>query len=290
MRYWDEERYSDPYKDYDWDSDGYPGELVYGDDVYLSDEYLDEVWKPVYGFPGYWVSDCERLYSALSDRFIYGTPTGRLGHVDVSLWRDGKRYHRYLHRLVAEAFIPNPHNYPLVRHLDSNPLNNRVDNLAWGTDLDNVRDCIEAGRFRYLTREDVEKANAVRRTPVVAVNLRTGVETKYISQQEASRDLDMRQGDISGVLRGESRHAHGYYFYYADRPKRIDVSAYRYSRKFAPIRATNLRTGEQWVFHGQTAAAHALGLSLASVCNVLNGKAHQAKGYTFEYEEDCYGD
>lgn len=290
MIYRDESRYEDPYKDYDWDNDGYPGELVYGDYATVSDDFLDELWKPVQDFDGYWVSDHGRLYSSISSSFIYGSPVGRCGHIDISLRKNNRRHHRYMHRLVAEAFIPNPHNYPIVRHLDDDPSNNRVDNLAWGTDLDNIRDCIEAGRFRYFTRKDIEKASSIRRTPVVAVNLRTGEKTEYIGQGEAARNLGMHQSDISGVLRGERRHAYGYYFYYADKPKQIDISTYRYSRKFAPIKATDLRTGRQWLFRGQTEAANTLGLSVASVCCVLGGKIDQVKGYTFEYEEDAYGE
>jgi hypothetical protein len=53
-----------------------------------------------------------------------------------------------VHRLVAEAFIPNPSGHPCVRHLDGNPKNNHVTNLAWGTYADN-----EADKARHGTWE-----------------------------------------------------------------------------------------------------------------------------------------
>lgn len=53
---------------------------------------------------------------------------------------EGKYVYGYLHRLVAMAYIPNPNNYPIVRHLNDNPLDNRLANLAWGTQKDNVKD------------------------------------------------------------------------------------------------------------------------------------------------------
>ena len=47
------------------------------------------------------------------------------------LTKNGKQKRYKIHRLVAEAFIPNPNNYPQVNHKDCNPLNNKVDNLEW---------------------------------------------------------------------------------------------------------------------------------------------------------------
>lgn len=55
---------------------------------------------------------------------------------------EGKYVYGYLHRLVAMAYIPNPNNYPIVRHLNDNPLDNRLANLAWGTQKDNVKDSL----------------------------------------------------------------------------------------------------------------------------------------------------
>lgn len=287
-RYRDIERCTNPYKDYDWDNDGFPGEFIYGDEYYIDECYGEERWKQVCEFPDYWVSDMGRLYSTISKSFIYGTPTGRCGHIDVSLYKNGRRYHRYLHRMVAEVFIPNPYNLPFVRHLDNDPSNNDVENLAWGTQLDNVRDCIESGRFKHFDDGARELAMQKRRTPIVAVNLKTGEEIDYISQQEAARDLNVDQASINYVLRGLRHHAGGYYFYFTNKPKRIDVASYKYSRHGAPIRAIDLYSDKEYIFKGQTEAARELGLSISSISLILSGKKYQSKGFTFEYvdEED----
>lgn len=52
-----------------------------------------------------------------------------------------------LHRAVALAFIPNPNNYPLVMHLDSNPKNNKVNNLKWGTASQNLSQAAREGKL-----------------------------------------------------------------------------------------------------------------------------------------------
>lgn len=284
----DERRYTDPYKDYDWDEDGIPGEYVYGDGEWSDPEYGDELWKRT-DIPGYWVSDYGRVYSEYRGNFIHGSPIGESGHIDFSLRNDKKRYHAYLHTLVGKEFIDNPNDGYLIRHMDDDPSNNLPWNLKWGTNYDNVHDCIDHGRAYRFSKEDIEKANAARRKSIVAVDLRTGDEIEYISQQEASRNLGLSQGAINRVLRGLSKHASGYYFYYADNPKPINISSYKYSRKRALIRAIDLQTGDEYIFRGQTEAARELGLSISSISCILSGKSYQTKGYTFEYvEEDDY--
>lgn len=62
---------------------------------------------------------------------------------------EGKYVYEYLHRLVAEAYIPNPNNLPVVMHKDDSPKNNHVSNLKWGTHKDNTWDSIIKGRNSY---------------------------------------------------------------------------------------------------------------------------------------------
>jgi len=69
------------------------------------------------------------------------------GYYFVSLKTDdGKWKSFFIHRLVAEAFIPNPKEYPVVMHLDDDPSNNQSFNLRWGTQSDNCVMCIEKKR------------------------------------------------------------------------------------------------------------------------------------------------
>ena len=74
------------------------------------------------------------------------------GYAEVALWKNSSRKMCRVHRLVAEAFIPNPNNLPQINHKDENKLNNRMDNLEWctqaynniyGTRLDRVKQTLD---------------------------------------------------------------------------------------------------------------------------------------------------
>ena len=63
----------------------------------------------------------------------------------VGLYKNNKRKQFLVHRLVAQVFIPNPENKPQINHKDGNPLNNKVLNLEWATQPENIRHAIETG-------------------------------------------------------------------------------------------------------------------------------------------------
>ena len=61
------------------------------------------------------------------------------GYLEVQLSKDGKCKTKLIHRLVAQAFIPNPNNLPQVHHIDDDRQNCNVDNLKWGTNKENLK-------------------------------------------------------------------------------------------------------------------------------------------------------
>ena len=216
-----EEWRDDPYHDYDWGNDGYPGEFVYGDLLYIDEYYMDERWKPVKGFENnYWVSDMARVWSVKSQQFLRVKPMDKHGHLGVCLHVNGRAYYRYIHRLVAEAFLPNPHNYPVVRHVDDCPRFNTADDIIWGTQRDNFYDSIRNGRAYIPSNEDREKGHEKTRTPICAINLQTGDRFEFRGQGEAERILNIPQANIWKVLNKQRRSAGGYYFEYLNRGKR----------------------------------------------------------------------
>lgn len=96
--------------------------------------------KPVKDFDGYYVSECGKIVSKKqkSPR-IMTTWLGSSGYEMLKLSKDGELYWRQVHRLVGEAFVPNPNNLPEIHHKDNNPVNNHYSNLEWITRKDNLR-------------------------------------------------------------------------------------------------------------------------------------------------------
>lgn len=92
---------------------------------------------PIPGYPDYVISDSGRVFSdKYSSRRERSTFKGKDGYLRVILSR-GKNIDgydtRYVHRLVAQAFVPNPDSLPSVIHKDHNKSNNQSSNLRWGT-------------------------------------------------------------------------------------------------------------------------------------------------------------
>lgn len=113
-----------------------------------------EIWKPVKGYEGlYEVSNLARVRSL--DRTVIAPNNyvicekhhkGKIlkqwkinGYYSVNLCVNDKRHPTSVHRIVAEAFLPNPQNYPVVNHKDEDKTNNMPDNLEWCTQKYNVR-------------------------------------------------------------------------------------------------------------------------------------------------------
>lgn len=121
---------------------------------------------PIHNYEGlYEVSDLGRIRSV--DRIVVGKdgvsyprkgrvlrpcPNKNVEYLTVGLWQDnvGKTY--YVHRLVAQAHIPNPHNLPEVNHINGVRLSNHKSNLEWVTRVGNAQHAVDTGLRVYTTK------------------------------------------------------------------------------------------------------------------------------------------
>lgn len=115
----------------------------------------NEEMRKIRGFENYGITSQGRVWSYISNIWLKPTINKKGNHrrLYVSLGRGNKRY---IHRLVAEAFLPNPDNLPEVDHIDSNGMNNNVENLRWVTHEANMKNIITQDKIKSNTGYYVE--------------------------------------------------------------------------------------------------------------------------------------
>lgn len=106
-----------------------------------------EEYKIIEGFENYEVSNLGNIRNAVS-KHVLKVKIDRYGYAQIGLYQGRKQHWKTVHRLVATAFIPNPHNKQEVNHISADPmtkLTNHVGNLEWATRQENVDDAISKG-------------------------------------------------------------------------------------------------------------------------------------------------
>lgn len=141
--------------------------------------YNDEIWKDIVGWEGlYQVSSYGRVKSfRKKEPHVLSSCIGKHGY-NVVLLHDGKgkRKNERVHRLVAQAFIPNTNNYPYINHKDENKTNNCVNNLEW---------CTAEYNSNYGTcKSRIGNSNS---RPILKYDLEGNFIREYKSMSEAER-------------------------------------------------------------------------------------------------------
>lgn len=176
------------------------------------------IWKPVKGFEDrYLVSNdgvvksldtyvnCRGGKKRLYKGRIKPTYRNNRGYVVVNLCRDNKTAYSLVHRLVAEAFVPNTYNKPQVNHIDGDPTNNCAENLEWVTDNENkAHSSVDVGGTQRPKK------------PVVVTEKSTGAVLNFDGLKEAERALNLDHGTAMRVLKGKHKYHRGYHIAYAN--------------------------------------------------------------------------
>lgn len=162
---------------------------------------MDEVWRDIIGYEGlYQVSDCGRVKSFYNGKErLLSAGKDKDGYLQVKLYKDGKMKSCYVHRLVAQAFIPNPNGLSQVNHKDEIKTNNFETNLEW---------CSCKYNTNYGTRnERMSKA-------VYQYTLDGSLVKLYPSVREAERKTGYNRGYISACCLGKVNQAYGFIWSY----------------------------------------------------------------------------
>ena len=147
-----------------------------------------------------------KIYSRYTQKILRPGVNSR-GYHSIALHANATRKSYLVHRLVAEAFIPNPENKPEVNHINGNKLDNRVENLEWVTTLENAHHAIKTGLC-------VPKRN-VRCVPVQMFSKTGEFIAEFYSISEASHQTGIILSGISEACKGNQKTSGGYIWKYA---------------------------------------------------------------------------
>ena len=183
---------------------------------------MEEIWKPVVGYEGFYeVSNIGRVRSLarivecsdgrkrkIKDRTLKGSSYSG-GYSGVTLHKDGCAKSVNIHRIVAEAFVPNPLEKEEVNHKDENPSNNHASNLEWVTHKENINYGTRTERARETTTKLQGKA-------VQQFSKDGKLVAEYESISIAYRATGAFISNIVKCARGEYKTAGGYIWKYKD--------------------------------------------------------------------------
>lgn len=158
-----------------------------------------EYARDVKGYEGlYKVTKDGKVISSINN-IVLRNSINKAGYYTVTLSNNGKTKKKFVHRLVAESFIPNPDNLPVINHKDENKLNNHVNNLEW---------CTHEYNLHYGTA--IERRMGKLCKPIICID--TG--ELFCSIEAASMKFKISRQQISLCLRGKAKTAAGFHWKY----------------------------------------------------------------------------
>ncbi len=162
-----------------------------------------EIWKPIKDFENlYEVSNFGRVKSlnyrhTEKERILKPSKSNNDGYLQVCLTKDKKTYCKRIHRLVAEAFIPNPNNYREVNHKNENKTDNRIENIEW---------CDRTYNINYGDRNSKMINNRKGKTApkeIIQYTKEGIIINKWNSISDINKQLGYSTGNISACCSGK---------------------------------------------------------------------------------------
>ena len=175
----------------------------------------EENWKDIEGYEGlYQVSDKGRVkslnYNHTGKEKIMKLKTTKKGYLSIALHKYGKQEYLRVHRLVAQAFIPNPDNLPQVNHKDEDKTNNCVENLEWCTAKYNL-EYNNGHKRRACSRTNGKLSKQIAQ---YTFDLPCELIKVWPSMSEIQRQTDYAKGNIFKCCNGKYKQAYGFIWSY----------------------------------------------------------------------------
>lgn len=174
-----------------------------------------EEFRDIEGFPNYQVSNIGNVKNIKKNEYKLPGYDDH-GYLKVDLYNNAKRSSKKVHRLVAQAFIPNEENKPEVNHIDGNKTNNKVTNLEWCSKSENMQHAYATGLVHCYGRKPSygmlgkKNPNGGGQKPIKVLE----TNKEYRSIAACARDLGLRDRSICDCLKGRQHSHGGYHFTY----------------------------------------------------------------------------
>lgn len=172
-----------------------------------------EEWKTIRGYEGlYQVSNEGRVKSFKNPKNpkILKPNKTKFGYLTVALIKDGIRCTKSIHRLVAEAFIPNEEGKPHIDHINTIRDDNNVTNLRWCTREENQNNPITREKLRQAAKLKGEKSSKI----VLVYDREFNLLSAFTSTAQAAKQLELSQGNIANCCMGSLSTYKDMYFSY----------------------------------------------------------------------------
>lgn len=149
----------------------------------------------------YIVYDDGRIYSKRFKKFL--TPkVNHDGYHRIQIWKDNKCKYIAWHRIIAETFIPNPKNKPVINHIDGDKTNNYVSNLEWCTQSENIQHAFKTGLSKTK--------------PVDMLDMEGNYLMSFKSAIEAGEYINRHGCGITKCCKGTQTHVNNFKWRYSE--------------------------------------------------------------------------
>lgn len=186
-----------------------------------------ELWEPIKGLEGYYeISNLGRVKSLERTKSQWNgykmieyqipekirKPRINNGYYMVNLTVNGKRYQEWIHKLVANAFIPNLENRPQIDHKNGRKLDNRANNLRWVTSSENIRYMYNRQKDRkqrelekQFGKNEIVTKSSSNSDKTMIIHLETG--KRYKTSREVAKELNLPDSNIRRSCRSNGQSA-----------------------------------------------------------------------------------
>lgn len=229
---------------------------------------------PITGFENYVISESGEVKNTNTGKALKPS-LNENGYWYVSLWKDAKNHTRSLHRLVAQAYIPNPENKPFVNHIDANRANPHKANLEWCDQSENIKHAYNIGNMsqkKHFSSEELdwllESFLSGKTMTSLSTEMCVGLSRLTINLRGRAIKTD-REAEFEAKLKDQKRER--------------NTAANESKRK--PVIQLDLQGNILATFPSATSAARALGKSTTGpICNALNPLNSQKIGYGYQWK------